>query len=390
MIKVNDFITMLKKALNSNTIYCTGMFGQPITTDIIESKSKQYPSNYNSTKVSKLKSLVDRNYFGFDCVCLIKGILWGWNGDTENSNGGAVYNSNNVPDVDTEGLYAKCKTSTDFSNIIPGALVWMKGHVGIYIGNGNVIECTAAWTGNVLESRLGNLGYTGTYVRSWTGWGKLPYIDYNTDINDTSASTDIAPTASTSAVNPSASTTSTSISAPNTATAVVKNGEGYWQIAERLGMTDRFDEIVSLNNNKALYTGDTILIPNAGTSSDICNTTSFYNTPAESAPTTSVAYDTFVSELKTALGLSSNATPQQIFVKTPLLKNDNKYNKVTVVLQKYLIALGFSCGDNGADGYFGNKTEIAVKNYQKKYKTGIADGYLSAKGYMWKSLLKLT
>lgn len=72
------------------------------------------------------------------------------------------------------------------------------------------------------------------------------------------------------------------------------------------------------------------------------------------------------------------------YEKTHELKNNNKYNKVTVVLQKYLIALGFSCGYNG---YFGNKTEIAVRNYQKKYNSGIADGYLSAKGYMWKSLL---
>ena len=347
-MNVNDFITMLKKALNSNTIYCTGMFGQPITTDIIESKSKQYPSNYNSTKVSKLKSLVGRNYFGFDCVCLIKGILWGWNGSTENSNGGAIYCSNNVPDVDTEGLYANCETSTDFRKIVPGALVWMKGHIGIYIGNGNVIECTSAWTGNVLESKLGNLGYTGTYVRNWTGWGKLPYIDY-------SAATTTVPVTST------------------IKTTIVQPKEGYWQIAERLGMLDKFEEIVALNNDKPLFTGDIVLIPDTNTFSGGSNS----------------EYDIFILELKEALGLTFDATLQQVYEKTPTLRNDNKYNKVTVVLQKYLIALGFSCGDNGTDGYFGNKTEIAVKNYQKKYKTGIADGYLSAKGYMWKSLLKI-
>ena len=361
-MKVNDFITVLKKALNSNTIYCTGMFGQPITTDIIESKSKQYPSNYNSTKVSKLKSLVGRNYFGFDCVCFIKGILWGWNGDTENSNGGAVYNSNNVPDVDTEGLYAKCETSTDFSNIIPGALVWMKGHVGIYIGNGNVIECTAAWTGNVLESKLGNLGYKGTYVRNWTGWGKLPYVDYEAYTGSPVEN-----------------------AAGSVTTTVVQCGEGYWQIAERLGMLDKLEEIVSLNNNKALYAGDTIIVPGSSTSSGISNTGPTVTTTVNIHS----AYDVFISELKEALGLTSGATLQQVYEKTPELKNSNKYNRVTVVLQKYLIALGFSCGDSGADGYFGNKTEIAVKNYQKKYKTGIADGYLSAKGYMWKSLLKM-
>ena len=29
--------------------------------------------------------------FGFDCVCLIKGILWGWNGNLNHVYGGATF-----------------------------------------------------------------------------------------------------------------------------------------------------------------------------------------------------------------------------------------------------------------------------------------------------------
>lgn len=176
---------------------------------------------------------------------------------------------------------------------MPGALVWMQGHVGIYIGDGDVIECTAAWTGNVLVSKLGNLGYIGKYTRNWKGWGKLPFVDY-VDYSEDNIST----------VN----------------TTIVQAGEGYWQIANRLGMVGKVDEIIALNNNKPLYPGNTVLIPSNDNNSS--NNTA--------SPT---AYDVFVSELKSVFGLSSSASLQEVYNKTPKLKNDNKYNKVTVVLQ---------------------------------------------------------
>lgn len=361
MMKVNDFINMLIKAEHSNTVYCTGMFGQPITEKVINDKAKQYPANYSFSKVSQLKRKIGKNYFGFDCVCLIKAILWGWTGDSSKENGGAKYNSNNVPDVNTEGLYAKCETSTDFNKIVPGALVWMQGHVGVYIGGGDVIECTAAWTGNVLRSKLGNLGYKGDKVRNWKGWGKLPYVDYGSMGNSSTAS---------------------NVVTSNTTTTIVQSGEGYYQIAKRLGMVDKYKEIAALNNNKALHVGDTVIVP-------VINKNSNNNSSADKKDTLYDSYVKFVSELKVALNLTSNATIRQVYEATPTLKNDNKYNKVTVVLQKYLIALGISCGSKGANGYFGNDTEKAVRTYQEKYKTGVVDGYLSAKGKMWKSLLML-
>lgn len=360
MMKVNDFINMLIKAEKSNTVYCTGMFGQLITENSINAKSAQYPTNYSINKIAQLKRKISKNYYGFDCVNLIKGILWGWNGDISKEYCGVVYNSNNVPDVNTEGLYVKCENSTNFNKIVPGALVWMQGHVGIYIGGGDVIECTAAWTGNVLRSKLGNLGYKGDRVRNWKAWGKLPYIDYGSAIGNVTSTT----------------------TSSNTTTATVLVGEGYWQIAKRLGMVNKYAEIAKLNNNKALKPGDTIIVPIEDKKPNTGTTESKNDTLYDS-------YIKFVSELRIALGLSSGASIKSVFEKTPTLKNDNKYNKVTAIVQKYLIALGISCGSMGANGYFGNDTEKAVKEYQARYKTGVVDGVMSAKGYMWKSLLML-
>lgn len=179
-MKSKEFIKMFQKALNSNTVYALGMWGQVINDSIITSKTRQYPSFYTSARVAQLNSLKGKNYFGFDCVCLVKSVLWGWEGNPAKSNGGAKYASNGVPDIGADTIITKCKNvSTDFSKIVPGALVWMKGHVGVYIGDGQCIECTTNWTSKVLQSTLKNNGVKGQFERTWTKWGLLPYVDYS-------------------------------------------------------------------------------------------------------------------------------------------------------------------------------------------------------------------
>ena len=72
--------------------------------------------------------------------------------------------------------------SQNFSNIQVGELLWMQGHVGVYIGNGKAIECTASWQGNVQITCVGNMGkLAGLNSRRWSGHGKLPFISYDNE-----------------------------------------------------------------------------------------------------------------------------------------------------------------------------------------------------------------
>ena len=97
--------------------------------------------------------------YNMDCVCMIKGILWGFNFDKNAPHGGAIYGSNGVYDDGTEQIINRCSdVSNDFSYIEPGELLHMDGHVGIYVGNRQVIECTAGWEGGVLYSTIGPNG----------------------------------------------------------------------------------------------------------------------------------------------------------------------------------------------------------------------------------------
>ena len=55
----------------------------------------------------------------------------------------------------------------------------MKGHIGIYIGNGLAVECTPAWKNKVQITAVGNIGKkTGYNTRTWTNHGKLNFIKY--------------------------------------------------------------------------------------------------------------------------------------------------------------------------------------------------------------------
>ncbi len=77
---------------------------------------------------------------------------------------------------------------------------------------------------------------------------------------------------------------------------------------------------------------------------------------------------------------AATATPQQASITDSLadLKKGSKGNAVKV-MQKMLIACGYSCGSSGADGEFGTATDKALRKFQADYKNQlIADGIYGA------------
>lgn len=166
-------------AKNYKTLYVMGCFGAPMTASNKARYIQAQSYNQKADRTAKINA-ASADTFGFDCVCLIKGLLWGWNGSTGKIYGGAAYGSNGVPDIGTEQIIQVCKNvSTNFSSIAVGELLWMKGHVGIYIGDGLAVECTPAWKNCVQITAVHNIGQKSGYNgRSWTKHGKLPYVTY--------------------------------------------------------------------------------------------------------------------------------------------------------------------------------------------------------------------
>lgn len=138
-------------------------------------KAKSIYNKYDT--IYKLGTFMNKKSNGkllTDCSGFIKGILWGY--PTKGK-----YKSNNVPDLNANTMIKKCKgVSTNFKNIEIGEIVWVKGHVGIYIGDGKVLEATSKWKSKLQITALGNKGtIKGLKTRTWTKHGKLPYISYS-------------------------------------------------------------------------------------------------------------------------------------------------------------------------------------------------------------------
>ena len=164
-------------AQNYKTLYVMGCFGAPMTASNKERYARNHSYNRQTVRTVMIKSATS-DTFGFDCCGLIKGVLWGWAGNTSKTYGGASYATNGVPDISADQMITKCKdVSTDFSKIQIGELLWMSGHVGIYIGNGQAVECTPSWKNGVQITTVLNIKSGSGH--KWTKHGKLPYVTYD-------------------------------------------------------------------------------------------------------------------------------------------------------------------------------------------------------------------
>lgn len=144
--------------------YVWGTFGNILTEGAFASKLEQYPE-----AVGNYADFIRANWIGrrtADCVGLIKSYGW-FDPETET----IQYASHGMPDVGADQMYYAAAESGPIDTIpeIPGLAVWQSGHIGVYIGNGEVIEAMGTMYG-VVKTRLDGSG--------WTHWLKVPYINY--------------------------------------------------------------------------------------------------------------------------------------------------------------------------------------------------------------------
>ena len=133
-------------------------------------------------QLGKFMNSQNGKYLLCDCSGLIKGILWGYPGNGK-------YGSHGVLDINADTMISKCsRVTSDFSKIQKGWLVWMKGHIGIYIGNGIVIESSPIWENGIQKTYCqgcGIINHFHLHERKWSKCGRLDcYIDYTENQNN--------------------------------------------------------------------------------------------------------------------------------------------------------------------------------------------------------------
>lgn len=160
MITNTYLVEYAKKCLN-NSCYIYGTYGQLVTEKLIDSKAKQYPKQMTADRVIKAKKIHIGKH-AWDCSGIIKGAIMG-----------NTYNA--TQDRNAAGMYHNCATTGKIVDIpeVVGLLVFNKtlSHVGVYIGNGKVIEAKGFSYG-IRKTNISNFYYYGFYNE----------INYITDI----------------------------------------------------------------------------------------------------------------------------------------------------------------------------------------------------------------
>ena len=160
-----DLVTYAVHAWESGWGYVWGTYGNVLTESLLAYKVSQYPDG-----VGNHENFIRAHWLGgrtTDCVGLIKGYSW-LSPETMTID----YGTHGMPDIGANQMYYNAKESGPISTMpdIPGLAVWHEGHIGVYIGGGQVIEAMGTKNG-VVKTELAK--------RNWTHWLKIPYINYN-------------------------------------------------------------------------------------------------------------------------------------------------------------------------------------------------------------------
>lgn len=171
IFNADSYCAWLRSQARLKRPYWYGTCFQPCTEDLLKRKAAQYPSEYTNGRMARYRADIAAGQICADCVGgAIKGAAW-----TMLSTEKWTYAAHGVQDRSADGMFDWCKSLGAAHGKIadipdrPGIAVRKAGHVGVYVGDGEVME----WRGFVYGCVITKLK-----DRPWTDWYELPWVTY--------------------------------------------------------------------------------------------------------------------------------------------------------------------------------------------------------------------
>ena len=210
-----EFVKAAHSAIGSKYWYACS--GQKPTRELLDASIRDWPGKWTAARIAKARSEIGKGNHVFDCIGLVR-----WCSGMD-KNRDALYT--NADKLRTMSNPKPISTLPE----VPGVCVFMKGHIGIYIGGGRVIEAY----------NFKHVASNALSFQAWTHWGYIPWVDYGT------------------APKPAATTP------PDSYT--VKKGDSWWKIAaEQLGNGTEMNRLAAHNGMTTadmIHPGQKLKIP---------------------------------------------------------------------------------------------------------------------------------
>lgn len=149
--------------------YWFGTYGQIGNPKLLESCAKRYPSQFSGKRIAQAKERGDYGKRVMDCGGLIKDYLMTKEPDVDGMPMPPIYNKDF--DMSANVMHSRATEKGPIGSIpeIPGLGLWKNNHVGVYIGDGDVVQAKGFNYG-VIED--------GIKDTAWEEWFKIPGIEY--------------------------------------------------------------------------------------------------------------------------------------------------------------------------------------------------------------------
>ena len=168
-------VDYVKACMKIPHIYLWDGNGEYLTTELVNELAAKFPDWYTPEKKAVRLTLADKGIRGWDCIGIIKSYIW----NDYHQDNTALFSEEENYSTRTLIKAAKVQGPIEDMPEKPGLILWKPGHVGVYIGDGQVIDVACIIHATDITHHVGGIQQLPVEATHWTHWLEYPGIDYS-------------------------------------------------------------------------------------------------------------------------------------------------------------------------------------------------------------------